>query len=187
MNKKGISPVVATVALVLITVTAAVFLAGFVVPFVQKNLHEGTECMGYEDYFKFYEDFEYNCIAAVNDGTKNYTLTVISIEARTVPQEKLDNLKALKIQFLGPEGSAPPIEITNESLADPNGIRMLRYGDTKLSVPEKGGVKTYVYNSTSRYETVEVYPVLKDDRLCQRTDKIRIRGVFCDPGLPLRV
>ena len=33
INKKGISPVVATVALIMITVAAAVFIAGFVIPF----------------------------------------------------------------------------------------------------------------------------------------------------------
>jgi flagellin-like protein len=184
-NKKGLSPVVATVALVLITVAAAVFLAGFVIPLVKNSLNQGTECLGYEDYFKFYEEFDYNCYRIINDSTRNYTLTAVSIEADTVPQEKLENIKALRIQFIG-SGGDDPIEVVNGGDADPNHFRMLN-NSTALSIPEKGGVKTYVLNSSMKFKTVEVYPVLKNDRICEQTDKISIEDVLCEPDVPLKV
>lgn len=181
-DKKGISPVVATVALIMITVAAAVFIAGFVVPFVRNSLNEGTECLGYEDYFKFYEEFDYNCYR-IEDSSYLYAL---SIEADTTSQNKVDNIKALRIQFLG-AGENVGIDITNDAYAnsDAGGMRMLNRTLPKLIVPEKGGVKTYIYNSSVKFDTIEIYPVLKNDRICDQTDKIRIGGIACGQDVSL--
>jgi len=182
-TKKGLSPVVATLALVMITVAAAVFIAGFVVPLVKNSLNEGTECLGYEDYFTFYEEFDYNCYKIENrvDG-KDY-IYAFSIEAQTVPQEKLDEIGALRIQFLG-DGESWGISVADALGADSEtgGIRMLDAGLPELTVPEKGGVKTYVYNSSVELDSVEIYPVLKNGRICEQSDRIGIKGNFCGPN-----
>ena len=187
-NRKGISTIVATVVLILITVAAAMFIAGFVVPLVRDQLNEGTECLGYEDYFLFYEEFDYNCYQMhVRDGGRDY-IYALSIEADTVSAEKLENINALRIQFLG-GGENVGFEVSNGMAAGNNTgeMRMLNRAVPELTLPEKGGVKTYVYNSSVEFDTVEIYPVLKNDRICAQTDKIRIKGIHCGPGVALEV
>ena len=56
-GRKGISPVVATLLIVFVTVAAVTLVAKFIVPLVTNNLNEGTECVDYSDYFYFEEDF----------------------------------------------------------------------------------------------------------------------------------
>ncbi len=183
-NRKGISSIVATVVLILITVAAAVLIMGFVVPLVQNILNERTECLGYEDYFLFYEEFEYNCYQ-IEGGNYIYAL---SIEADTVPAEKLENINALKIQFLG-GGEDVGFEVRNGTTAGNNvgEMRMLNRAVSTLTLPERGGVKTYVYNSSVEFDMIEIYPVLKNDRTCAQTDKMRIKGIYCEPGVALEV
>ncbi len=188
IDKKGLSPVVATVALVMITVAAAVFIAGFVVPLVKNSLNEGTECLGYEDYFLFYEEFDYNCYKIENSSTgKNY-IYALSIEADTVSQEMVDKIRGLRIQFLG-GGENVGIEVVNGTSAgsELGGIRMLNGNLSTLSLPEKGGVKTYVYNSSVKFENIEIYPVLKSERICEQTDEIKIKDIVCDPSISFGV
>lgn len=60
-GKKGLSAVVATVSLVLLTFAAVVVISSFIIPLVRDNLNEGTECSAYRDYFFFEEEFGYNC------------------------------------------------------------------------------------------------------------------------------
>jgi flagellin-like protein len=183
-NKRGISPVVATIALLMITVAAAGVIAGIVVPLVRDRLNESTECIGYEDYFKFYEEFDYNCYRVV-DGE---TLIAISIEADTVPDEKLENIAGLRFAFLG-GGESTGVNVMDgqDASSGSGGIRMLKTREVKISIPERGGVKTYVYHAPSFYDSVEVYPVLKSGRQCTETDKIRIQGVICQSDLELEV
>ena len=187
-NKKGLSSVVATISLVLITVVAAVFIAGFVVPFVRDTLNEGTECVGYENYFTFYEEFDYNCYKRedVFGGGYHY-LYALSIGADSVSQGKLDNIGGLRIQFLG-GGESVGVEVKNNSNAGNSvgEIRMLDLSSTKLTLPENGGVKTYVYNSSVKFDSVEIYPILKNERMCKQTDGIQI-GRACDNGVLLNV
>lgn len=178
IKKKAISPVVATVALVMITLAAAVFIAGFVVPFVRDNLNEGTECVGYEEYFSFYEEFEYNCYR-VEAG--NY-LIAISIEANSISEEKLNNLDGMRLQFMA-EGESNGIEIKDGEATNASRIRMLKTSESTLSVPQKGEVKTYVYNSDSQYEKVEVYPLLKNGRMCEKSGEIKL--ILCGSSVPL--
>ena len=68
MDKRGVSPVIAEILLVMLTIAAIGIVAGFVIPFVQNTLTKSTECTNYNDYFKFQEvfnvgsdEFRYNC------------------------------------------------------------------------------------------------------------------------------
>jgi len=185
-GKRGLSPVVATIAIVMITVAAAGFIAGIVVPLVRDRLRESTECIGYEDFFKFYEEFDYNCYHIIDDGIQNYTLIALSVEADTVSDEMVENLGGMRLAFLG-GGDSISVDIVNDSDASPEKgkIRMLKANELKLALPEIGGVKTYVYNATGFYDSVEVYPFLKSGRQCSETDKITIKGRICQSDLDL--
>ena len=64
-EKKGLSDVISTVLIIMLTVVSIGILAGFVVPFVANSLNQGSECLGYNNYFKFQEFLEYK-------GNKGY-------------------------------------------------------------------------------------------------------------------
>lgn len=187
-GKRGLSNVVATIALILITVAAAGVIAGIVVPLLPGWLNEGTECIGYEDYFQFYEEFEFNCYRLIDEGTTRYYLIGISLQADTVADDKVENLKGFRLGFVG-EGSSKGVDVfqDTEASSSKEGIRMLN-PDEEIRIPEQGLVETYVYNATGTdYKYVEVYPVLQSDRQCERTDRIRIAGRFCGPEVDLGV
>lgn len=186
MRKKGMSPIVATLGLLLITVAAVGFIAPLVYNLVKTNLNESTECIGFEEYFTFYEEFDYNCYAIVDDRTKNYSVTAVSVEADTVSPEKVENIAGFKLIFRGP-GQEELIDVTEGVPVEKPGLRMLKFGETELSVPSGGGVKTYVLNYTEggAFETVEIYPLLKNERICEKTDSMRV--YFCATDVPLSV
>ena len=50
-RKRGLSNVVSTILLVLLTFSAVVIVAGILIPFVRDSLNEGSECLDYRDYF----------------------------------------------------------------------------------------------------------------------------------------
>jgi hypothetical protein len=65
-------------------------------------------------------------------------------------------------------------------------ISMLNSSIAKLKVPETGGIQTYVYkNSEMNFTTMELYPVLGDGRVCDKTDSIEI--VDCVTGINLNL
>jgi flagellin-like protein len=59
-NKRGLSPVIATVLTIMLTVAAVAALSAFVVPFVRNSLQKSSECMDYGSYYTF-EESGYNC------------------------------------------------------------------------------------------------------------------------------
>src|SRR3989344_4105789 len=74
MIKRGLSPVIATMLLVVLTVGAIVLVSSYLVPFVKNSLGS-TSCVKYLDHFQFDESFEYNCY------TSDKKLYGISIKA----------------------------------------------------------------------------------------------------------
>ena len=58
INKKGLSQIIATVLLLLMTIAAAAIIAGVVIPFTRERLDKGTECVTFQNHFKFQEVLE---------------------------------------------------------------------------------------------------------------------------------
>ncbi|MBU0761091.1 MAG: hypothetical protein KJ600_04590 [Nanoarchaeota archaeon] len=179
MKKKGLSTIVATIAVVLLTLAAAAFIAGFIVPLVRNQLNEGTECLGYEDYFTFYEEFEYNCY---RQGGSTW-LYGISVQADSVREETADEVAGFKLQFLK-TGESKSVEVEDE-MPKTDEIRMLNSSVAKLEIPKSGEVRTYVYTGNGLFGTVKIAPVLKSGRTCEITDSIDIGGIECAPGVDL--
>ena len=61
IKRKGLSEVVSTVLVVLITIVAVAFVANLAIPFVKNNLQSSTECLSARDYFKFDDSLGYTC------------------------------------------------------------------------------------------------------------------------------
>ena len=181
-GKRGISPVVATVALVLITFTAALIIAQYVVPFVKEELRESSECFDYQqDYFTFDEDSSYNCYVDVN-GVKKYA---VSIHAKTVSQE--DAAKVIGLHFVFSSGAtSTPVQFFVGSRDPGLGPRFMIGGSTSsptradISIPQRGEIRTYGYDTTSintqppLYSSVSVHPILSNGRVCDVSDSIAL-------------
>ncbi len=175
MEKLGISPVVATVALVLITFTAALIIAQYVVPFVKSELRKSGECFDYQqDYFTFDEESIYNCYSL-----PKYAVTV---HAKTASSE--DAAKVFGLHFVfSVGGTSTPVQFL-VGQRDPARFMIALDSSSGLptrfdiSIPQRGEIRTYGYEPTSQppspYSSVRVHPVLSNGRVCDASDSIAL-------------
>ena len=70
MQKRGISPVIASVLIVLIVLVAGAVVAYFALPYA-KNID--TSCVDALNYISF-EDVGFNCIASVPEDSASFSL-----------------------------------------------------------------------------------------------------------------
>jgi flagellin-like protein len=179
MQKKGVSPVIATVMLILLTIAAVGIIAGFLIPFVKNSLTDSTTCFSYRDYFKFEQEFGYNCYAPGSNGT-NY-LHAVSVRAGS-DSSKGEDIKGFELVFMK-AGSSTKKSIVKEQLVnlESGGIRMLDKTKTTLATPQSGEMRTYVLNAGEDiYKGVEVYPVLQTGKVCDMSDKIELTACRID-------
>jgi len=177
MRKKGLSPVVATIAIILVTVGAVSFIAGFLVPYFKTQLNEGTECVDYREYFTFDDSFGFNCYEA----REGFYLTGVSVRANSAPDRVAQGVKGFELLFF--EGAESKKVTVENGLAGGSlrGETKLWNSTASLAVPEEGGVRTYVYNSSERVTRVEIFPVLKEnDRQCDKSAEVEI-NLPCTP------
>ena len=169
IEKKGLSQIVATVLIILITVSAASFIAGFLVPFVKNNL-DSTECFNYRDYFTFDNEFGYNCYES---RAENYYK--ISVSAKTDNSDLEEGITGLGLAFINDDDSE--VFLIEEG-TPPSGVRMLSDYNALLSLPKSGELRSYNYSSDKIFNSAKIYSILKSGRECEVSDTIEI-GV-CD-------
>jgi len=165
-DKRGISSIVATVALILLTFSAVVVIAGFIVPFVRDNLTEGSECFPYRDYLTFEEDFGYNCFN-ITDGTRSQW---ISVRAGSADEETESRVVGLKLSFITP-GDTSVVDI--DEMGTMTGVEMLN-GDATFLIPKSGEVRSYIYNRNESFNFVEVFVKLDNGKVCEKSDSIKL-------------
>ncbi len=167
-EKRGLSQVVATVLLILITVAAAVIIAGFIIPWIRGGL-ESTECFNYRDYFTFENDFGYNCYNEYN-GVNNY---LISISAKSGLNETQENVVGFGLALIK-QGDSVALTVMNEDNPATKGIFMNSGFGNPLVLPKSGEIRTYYYNNSDTFESARVYPILKSGRKCEPSDTVVI-------------
>ncbi len=176
-QKRGLSQTVESVLLLLITIAAVGLIASFIIPFVKNNLNDSTACVPYRQYYQFDEDTDYTCYKG------NYTGA--SIKAGTGPEA--NGTLGFEIVFNGPSISEKAsVRINNNQSCTSKGIKILGTPCSPVTVielPESGELRTYVYNGTQVFETLDVHPVLKSGKLCEKSDSIKLKP--CDVGVVL--
>lgn len=180
-NKKGISTVVVTLLLVLITIAAVVLLANSIIPFVKGNLNKSTECLSYKDYYKFQQEIEFNgSTYRFNCNNKSSKLYGFSVLNAGGGKPGITPAAGFAVAFVGSQS----VEKVNVESDFPVGkIRMLNSTKRTLTSPSVGEVQTYVYNSSNQFNSMEIYPVLKNGRTCDKTDTITIN--LCEDNINL--
>jgi len=180
-NKKGVSTVVATILIILLSVVAVVVVAGFVVPFVKNNLEESTECVDYSDYFYFEEEFGLNCYTTQENGGEFDKRTyAFSVGSKGNKKELENGVKGFRVSMIR-QGNAKSIYIENGAEVTEE-IKM-KDGTGNFELPRIGEVRTYIYvtrDENDLFSSLEIYPVLKNDKTCDRSDKISIAGELCE-------
>ncbi len=181
INRKGLSPIVATILIIMLTVGAVAMLAKFIVPFVKDNLNKGSECVNYRDYFKFVESFEFEG-KELAFNCREGGLYGAMIQSSAEPDLGKE-VAGFKIIFTG-EADSANIVVKDEQKTSKklNEGRMLNKSITKIEIPKEGEINTFVFNLSKDYENMEIYPILNSGRVCEdKTDIIKIKD--CETSL----
>ncbi len=159
--KKGVSPVIATVLLLVLTIVAVSILAAFVVPFVNNSLKNSKECFNELANIRFDDKTGYNCHA-----------TNALEEKRTGFSVRIDGTEIVGFQVtLFSQGIANSYRIEKD--AKSSLIRMLdKNFETELEVPDRGGLRTYV--ADGEYVLIDANPLLRNGALCDTGETIEI-------------
>jgi flagellin-like protein len=176
MNRRGVSPVVATVLILLITILSATLIAPFVINFVNSNLDESGSCFDVVGDLEFAET-GFNC----------YTETSVAGVFNTGFSIKIndDSITGFRVALLA-SGSSDAVEIsegTDGISLDPV-IRMLNTPTQPLVLPSNGGVRTYVVQN-SQLNEIELFPLLEGNKKCDAADKISIVQCSNDDAIDL--
>lgn len=199
MNKKGLSEIVSTVLILLITISGIVLLSSIIVPYVNNKLSSGSECTPYNTgYFEFEDNLDgenYNCYQEIkgdltNPSSQTNRLYGFSVKLDESGEEYFDKVESFNI-ILTKESSIT-LNINNSdkigSLLELNETPT----PTKYGLLEPGETITYRFNETfsaseggSRqvYDKADIYPVLKSGKICGLSDSIAIKP--CAPGTAL--
>jgi len=173
-KKRGISNIIATVSLILLTIVAITILMTFVVPFVRDNLNKSTECIDYSDYFRFTDKFGYNCYKSEGERI----VYKLSIGAKNTEKEVEEKVEGFNLVFYK-EGKSSVKQVINNTAPDSE-FYVLNHENENIKIPLPGEIKTFVYNTTKEYDYVEIYVKLKSGRVCSdKTDSVEIRGGSC--------
>ncbi|MFH1501306.1 MAG: type IV pilin N-terminal domain-containing protein [archaeon] len=160
MIKKGVSPVIASVLMVLVTIVAVALISAFLIPLVKDNLTGGGNCFKVIGKLDINTDTGYTCYNITGD-------TVLVMVERGYLEEDIDIVGLNFYITAGAERQS--YEVTNGD-SDP-GIRMYNESgyNSSLYLPKEGGALTYVFDMaavSSTPEAVEVSAVLDDGKVC---------------------
>lgn len=173
MFKRGLSQVVATVLLILLTLAAVAIIATVLVPFVKNNLEGSTNCISPQKRFVF-DDSEYTCF----ERSSGYALNGVSVKA--TGESSAEDAPSFVLDFIneGSSTSAPVVDGSSVSLTN-GGLRMISMSQNTLDIPATGELRTYVYNSTVPVDRIEIHTKLKGGKVCPAGDTISLRNRPC--------
>ena len=162
-GKKGVSSIIATILLILISIFAATIIIGFVVPFVKDTLAEEKECYEVKDQLKINTESAYTCVYG---GGKNASVTI----RREFGEVEI---KGFKMGVYGDDG-ARVFDIKEGRVEN---VKMINGSDI-LEIPEKGGERTYSINTTlTNINEVKIVPLRINGKPCSKAvNTAKIKG-----------
>ena len=152
---RGLSAIVATVLILMLTILAGSLIAGFIVPFIRDGLSKSTSCVNYQTYFTFDDSLGFNCYRGAN--------YFVSIKADT-DRALQEGISGFDLVFAGKEGSAQ--RVSARSVVNP--VLQLVNGSSYTHFPGAGDSVTYIYDSGLALREVRLYTVLADGTVCKQ-------------------
>lgn len=155
MSKRSQSQIISTVLLILLSIVVAGLIAAFVIPFVKDRLPGENE----------------NCLdvigkVEISSGYTCYNSTNVSANVQIHIYEVRDSIKGFTIELGG--ASSKAIKVLED---DYLGVRM--YGGGEFELPNSTEERTYIIDTTNKPDYIAVYPVLKNNKLCEASDTVR--------------
>ena len=175
--RKGVSTIVATTLIILLTAISAVLIAQFVIPFTNKSLTKGTECMPVEDYYSFDDRLGYNYYVdeEVAPNTNFMTKNVyVSIRAKN-DAEVAKKVQGFSISVTG-TGNSISVQAKPTEFGSGLNVWTGTYVHGGLYIPQPGETLTYRFRYSLLPYTegdrnanmkVDVYPILVGGRVCE--------------------
>lgn len=167
-NRKGISAIVATVMIILVTVAAVTIVWAAIIPMINSNLEKATVCNGANMGLKIVNT-GYTCynVGNISDINDNGSISV------NVGRETSD-FELADIQFVFSKGgSSTSVVIENSDKTAPvTGLNSDVYTFNASSLGIAGDL-----DSTSVFESVQIVPIVK----VGNTEKL------CDLGSPIQL
>ena len=139
MNKKGISAIVATVLIILITVAAVTIIWAAIIPMISENLDKATRCGDATSQLTLKEDYTCwhssgsssgNMSVQVSRGSGSFELADIKVILETAGNDEhymiLDNTSTGKAYVKGdfPEINENKVFLINKSIEKPDTVRV---------------------------------------------------------------
>lgn len=160
-TRKAVSPVVASVMLVLLAVTLVIIIARFAIPFVKESLYGSGDC------FKANEELKID----VEEGYACYYLDVAQHKVKITIKRGTGVAVNRFMLVVSGEGNSDSFVIQGGEV---EGVTMLD-GTTSLQLPKPGERKTYILSVSNRIDYAEVVPIVKGGKLCSASDKAEIK------------
>lgn len=148
--KKGISAVVTTVLLILISIIAVVLIAGFIIPMIKNNL-ANTSCFDLRDAVKI-SDSEYSC--------SNETLTSLMIE------RSMENMTIMGIQLNILAGANSRTYTIKNGISTTVKMYNMTGITDNLEVPGIGESRTYLFD-IPRGDRVRLGVISSNNKACE--------------------
>lgn len=180
-NKKAVSTIVATVLIILLTVTSIALLSRYLIPFTKTNLEKSSECLFYGNYFGFDETFEndgsierYNCYKESTPAGTYKIATMIRTNGNATT-----DIKGFQIAYSNEvKSEGKQIDSSIYESSSTGGVYIYDssspVAESKLRIPSKGEAITYVFVSNTKYTHASVYPVTSTGRICSASDSIEL-------------
>ena len=156
MNRRGVSPVVATVLLLVLTVVIGGIIFSVVVPFVKNSLQESKTCLAVFEGVEFPES-KFNCYKSAGAGFE----TGFSIKLNK------EEISGFRVALIDRNGNSEVKNIPGTFID----VKMVGGSyNTLLEFPTVGGQRSYVINRL--YSKAEVSPISKSGDVCAIADVV---------------
>jgi len=151
-EKKGVSAVVATVLLILITLMAIGILWIFIKPMVEKNLEEGASCFELRDQAEIVQgDYTYY----------NNTVTSLVIKRGF----KGGEIKGYRVSInFGADSEA--FDLINNTVVSGNIEVTMSDGATTIALPDSGEAKNYIFKKANGTQA-DLGIITKSGNICK--------------------
>lgn len=176
MLKRGVSPVVATVLLLVLTVVIAGVIYSVVVPFVNEQLGNSKACLNALDSVEF-ADSQFNCYTSTPADRTGFSVKV-----------KKTGITGVRVALIDSQENSDVFDITDEAIVLGGVVPSIRDigedfdADEMLEFPTSaGGQRTYITNQL--YTQAEVAPITESGDICAVADVVSF--LPCDTGVVL--
>jgi len=151
-SKRGISPVVSTVLLIVIGIAAIGIIVGIIFPMIKGSLGKGKSCFDLREYFKIAPSDEFTCYNITSDTTK------------LMVERGMENMsvKGFVVSIVS-GGASTRYDIYDGA----TGMQMLENSDftNNIKIPEPGEARTYLFNTINGMGA-EIAVLQTDNSVC---------------------